>query len=256
MKADCNDCNLKDVNEYEEETANIMNEEETESTAFWFEDPNILLNTKYVYEFYPTDEMDYNRMLNAVSRSVILLTLIVFAINPGYRVLSLFALTMGIIFLMHHYKNKEGAKKEGFDGVAKEYLESMGQEVGTEHVFTSPSSSNPFGNVLMTDYVNAPEKRPAPPSYNGNIQEKIKDAAKAAVQEANPDHPGLADKIFKGLGDEMNFDQSLRQFSSMPSTTIPNDQEAFANFCYGSMVSCKEGNGFACARNLSRHTNY
>ena len=81
MKADCNDCNLKDVNQFEEESSNIMNEEEIESTAFWFEDPNILLNSEYVYELYPTDEMDYNRMLNAVSRSVILLSFVIFAIN-------------------------------------------------------------------------------------------------------------------------------------------------------------------------------
>ena len=53
----------------------------------------------------------------------------------------------------------------------------------------------------------------------------------------------------------MHFEQSLRQFTSNPGSTIPNDQGAFADFCYGSMVSCKEGNQFACARNLSRHIN-
>jgi type III restriction enzyme len=47
----------------------------------------------------------------------------------------------------------------------------------------------------------------------------------------------------------------MRPFYSNPGTTIPNDQGAFADFCYGSMISCKEGNAFACARNLSRHTN-
>jgi hypothetical protein len=51
------------------------------------------------------------------------------------------------------------------------------------------------------------------------------------------------------------FEQSLMPFNSNPNTTIPNDQQAFAEFCYGSMISCKEGNQFACARNLSRHTN-
>ena len=62
-------------------------------------------------------------------------------------------------------------------------------------------------------------------------------------------------KLFKDLGDQYIFEQSLRPFNSTSSTTIPNDQGAFADFCYGSMVSCKEGNMFACARNLARHTN-
>jgi hypothetical protein len=45
--------------------------------------------------------------------------------------------------------------------------------------------------------------------------------------------------------------------NKVPETdTIPNDQGAFAEFCYGSMISCKEGNNFACARNMSHYTNY
>ena len=62
-------------------------------------------------------------------------------------------------------------------------------------------------------------------------------------------------KLFKDAGSELMFEQSLRPFNSNPSTTIPNDQAGFAEFCYGSMISCKEGNQFACARNLARHTN-
>ena len=79
--------------------------------------------------------------------------------------------------------------------------------------------------------------------------------AKELVKNANPDQPDIADKLFKDLGEQLMFEQSLRPFHSTPNTTIPNDQGAFAEFCYGSMVSCKEGNSFACARNLPRYTN-
>ena len=80
--------------------------------------------------------------------------------------------------------------------------------------------------------------------------------AKQLVVKSNPNQPDIADKLFKDLGEQYVFEQSLRPFHSNPSTTIPNDQQAFAEFCYGSMVSCKEGNPFACARNLTRHTNH
>ena len=138
----------------------------------------------------------------------------------------------------------------------KDYLDNNQDIVMTSNVFSEPTSENPFGNVLVSDYQDNVDKKPAPPSYNRNIQEQITMAAKKNVQEANPDHPNIADKLFKGLGEELSFEQSLRPFSSNPSTTIPNDQGAFADFCYGSMVSCKEGNQFACARNTSHYTNY
>ena len=48
--------------------------------------------------------------------------------------------------------------------------------------------------------------------------------------------------------DQYVFEQSLRPFHSTASTTIPNDQQSFSEFCYGGMVSCKEGNAFACAK--------
>ena len=64
------------------------------------------------------------------------------------------------------------------------------------------------------------------------------------------------DKLFKDLGEQYTFEQSLRQFHSNPNTRIPNDQKSFAEFCYGNMVSCKEGNLFACARNKMNHNLY
>ena len=123
-------------------------------------------------------------------------------------------------------------------------------------MFDEPTSENPFSNVMMSDYDYNPNKKPAPPAFNKNVNETILEEAKQLVVKSNPNQPDIADKLFKDLGEQYVFEQSLRPFHSNPSTTIPNDQQAFAEFCYGSMVSCKEGNPFACARNLTRHTNH
>ena len=50
----------------------------------------------------------------------------------------------------------------------------------------------------------------------------------------------------------MELEQSLRQFYSTANTTIPNNQAGFAEFCYGNMSSCKEGDDMACSKNLRR----
>lgn len=124
------------------------------------------------------------------------------------------------------------------------------------NVFDKPNSNNPFSNVLIPDYEYNPGKKPAPPAFNENTNDQILEQAKKLVSELNPGQPDIAEKLFRDLGEQYVFEQSMRQFSSNPSTTIPNDQTGFAEFCYGSMVSAKEGNLFAAARNLPRYNNY
>ena len=239
-------------------------EKNVEKVPFFTENPNVLFQQKYIFEFFPIDSMTYEQKLNAIARTVIVLTLISFIFTQNIRTLLVGVITLGAVFVMYFYHDKERKKvdskkltdtKEGFDGPGLAYYVENNIPVPAD-VFTTPDSSNPFSNVLMTDYEYNPNKKPAPPAFNSSINEQILTQAKKLVNDANPDQPDLSNKLFKDLGEQMEFEQSLRQFNSNPATTIPNDQGAFAEFCYGSMVSCKEGNKFACARNLSRPTLY
>jgi len=234
-----------------------------DSIPFWSENPNILFDQRYIFEFFPIDSMSYEQKLNAITRTIIILTILGFAFSNNLRILIIGLITIGVIYLMKYYHDIEKKKveinkltKEGFDsGPAYDHLKSKNIAI-KPGMFQEPDSSNPFSNVLITDYDYNPNKKPAPPTYNENINKKILTEAKQFVSDANPDQPDIADKLFKDLGDQLVFEQSLRQFNSNSSTTIPNDQGAFAEFCYGSMISCKEGNNFACARNMSHYTNY
>jgi hypothetical protein len=231
---------------------------------FWSDNPNVLFQNKYITEFFPVESMTYNQKLNAISRSIILLTIISFLYTRSFRILIIGIITMLSIFLLHYYHNKDITKTnsikkraeafvEGFDNPALEVLKKYNVDPIT--TFDAPSSTNPFSNVLIPDYEYNPQKKPAPPSYNENVNSTILDKAKQLVIDQNPGQPDIADKLFTDLGEQFVFEQSLQPFYSNPATTIPNDQAGFADFCYGSMVSCKEGNLFACARNLDRHTN-
>lgn len=232
-----------------------------EHPKFWSDDPNILLQKDYIFEFYPVDTMTYEQKLNAISRLVILVTVITFMLTKSLRILVISAITLFSIFILYFYQEKRLKKErkspeihEGFDEPGIAYLTQNNIPI-PEHAFSKPSINNPFSNVMLPDYDYNPNKKPAPPAYSSDINQDILYNAKQLVIDSNPDQPDIADKIFKDLGDNLNFEQSLRPFNSNPSTTIPNDQAAFADFCYGSMVSCKEGNLFACARNLARHIN-
>ena len=225
-----------------------------EGPPFWSTNPNILLQQDYIFEFYPVSSMTYEQQLNAVSRTIIVLALITFIFTHSIRILVISAITLFSIFILYFYQEKSIKKNEGFDDAGIAYLKQNNIPI-SDTTFSSPTVNNPFSNVLLPDYDYNPNKKPAPPSYNDDVSQDILYQAKQLVVDSNPDQPDIADKLFKDLGDNFNFEQSLRPFNSNPSTTIPNDQSAFADFCYGSMVSCKEGNLFACARNLARHTN-
>ena len=215
---------------------------------FWSEDPNILFQS---LEFFPVDSMTYNQNLNAISRLVILFTVFGLVFTRNVRLLFIGGITLVAIYILHTINaSKTKTSTENFSTVVKTLFNN--NLPSSSETFMESSSQNPFSNVLMTDYDYNPNKKPAPPSYIGDT---ILEQAKKTVVELNPGQPDIADKLFRDLGEQLVFEQSLRPFYSNASTTIPNDQQAFAEFCYGSMISCKEGNPFACARNLSRHTN-
>lgn len=213
---------------------------------FWVDNPNILMKQDYISEFFPTDEMTFNQKLNAVTRTVIMLTILVSILTKSVRVLIGAFLTLGAIVMLHKYhKGNESFSNPALDILNKNQLMK-------NDVFDKPTSSNPFSNVLVTDYEDNPNKKPAPPSKNDSVMVN----ARKMVDEANPGQPNITDKLFLGLNEKLNFEQSMRQFHSTASTTIPNDQGAFADFCYGGMKSCKEGNLFACAKNMSHYNLY
>jgi len=214
-----------------------------DAVTFWGENPNVLIGS----EWFPVETMSYAQKLNAVTRFVVVSTALLFLFTHNLRVLLVSALTMAAIWVIYYFP----LNKEGFKYISP--TEALLENVEIPNLFDTISSTNPLGNVLMTDYDAAANKKPAPPSYTQHSQAAIVNQTKQMVAENNPQQPDIADKLYQSLDDQLSLEQSLRPFFSNPSTTIPNDQGAFADFCYGSMVSCKEGNPFACARNLARH---
>lgn len=223
---------------------------------FWGDDPNVLLNNEFLFEFFPVEKMSFEQKLNAISRTVILLTLITFFYTKSMRILLIGGISIFFIFILHKSKKVEKEehqkKKEGFS--PKDDVDLI-KSVDMTNVFREPDSSNPFGNILVTDYIYDPKRKPAPPAFNQKVNAEIIEQAKEVVRKMNPDQPDITEKLFQDLGDQYVFEQSLRPFHSTASTTIPNDQQSFSEFCYGGMVSCKEGNAFACAKNNAGNYN-
>ena len=242
-------------------------------TAFWLNDPTALFNNAGITQIVPTSDMDREARLNAISRMIILLTILGYALTMSYKLILLGAISLGMIALLYTTQNKAYAnataatataatatsnppdgKKEGFANYANYNTGGRRRNTAMNAVapagltFQAPTPQDPLMNVLLTDIQDRPARPAAEPAFNPKVERDINESTQQFVVEDLGGNPNLEDRLFRDLGDNYEFSNSMRNYFATPNTRIPNDQHAFAEFCYGDMVSCKEGNMMACAR--------
>jgi hypothetical protein len=237
------------------------------TSMFWINEPSILLNKDYILQVWPSSKMSYEEKLNAISRLVIILTVLGFVLTMNKSILLIGVVTLVVIFAMYKMRKQKVTKdmldgsKEGFSGIdvknqqetiinpdtLKSYLKSE---------FMPVNKKNPLGNVLLTEIMDNPTRKPAPPSFNTEVYEDINVSTKKMVQSLNPGIKNTNKQLYGDLGEQFEFDQSQWSFYSTPNTKIPNDQGAFADYLYGDMPSCRDGNAFACVQDNIRYNLY
>ena len=133
--------------------------------------------------------------------------------------------------------NKVVSNLEGFGNAGSGRILSTTSQINKElnHNFSPTTPENPMSNVLLTDIQDNPNKKSAPPSFLPEVHSNITSSAKKMVEKVNKSNPNIDKRIFSGLGENFDFDTSMRQFTSTANTRIVNDQGAFAQFLYGNM---------------------
>ena len=64
---------------------------------FWTNEPTILFNKEYMFELWPTSDMCYEQKLNAITRLVILITILGYVSTTSTRILVVGTLTLAVI---------------------------------------------------------------------------------------------------------------------------------------------------------------
>lgn len=225
---------------------------------FWGISPFVLIDPKYIGEIFPANKQTTTQKYNSLTRLIIIVTIIIFIFTLSPTLLLVSALSLVAIYIVYYQYETETANtiKEGFTAPTQLVTDMMTEngidELPPKGVFDEITPLNPFSNVLLTDYTYNVNKKAAEPAFNETIMENINSNTKKMVQQLNPKINDLEAKLYRGLGDQLTFEQSMQRFVSNPATTIPNNDKAFKEFCYGGMTSCKDGNPFACAQNMSR----
>lgn len=207
-------------------------------TKFWLNDPNVLLDRNHITEIFPDKNFSLAQKLNAITRLVIVMTILGYLFTRSVKILVSAAITLVIVVIM--FKTK--SQKEGFSEFKKKDLEHYKKEIKTDNyikqTFTTPTKKNPAMNVLMDEYKYNPKRPAAAPIYNDQIKKEVNENAKNENK-----------KLYRNLGDNILYENSMHNFYTMPNTKIPNNQKDFALFCYGNMPSCKEGDSLQCTKN-------
>jgi hypothetical protein len=230
------------------------------NTPFWGNQPEVLLNKNEIMELWPTPEMSYESKLNAITRLIILLTLIGFIFTFSLQLFFIGMITILLIYFLYFTNFKEGFElKSSILGKQNNSPKIINPETLVENLktdFYPTSSKNPFSNVLQTDIKYDPDRKSAPPSFNPQVHEDITISTKKMVQDLNPGIVNTNKQLFGDLYEQFNLDQSNRVFFSNANTRVANDQGAFANYLYGNMPSCRNNDTLECVKDNFRYILY
>jgi hypothetical protein len=186
----------------------------------WFDDPKQLIDAEQVSQFWPTNDQTPEDRVNAASRFIIYVSCILYLIRRDPRVFVLGATVIGVIYVLY----KSRMVKEGY-GVA-----TVG---GACQI---PTMDNPMGNVLITDYTDAPNRLEA--CYYSSV--------KPFISSYNSDRIPYDSGRSRTAMPKYLRNAAERQFVSNPVTKIPGDQTGFAEWLYGPKNSpmCKSDTRF------------
>jgi hypothetical protein len=181
-------------------------------------------------------------------------------LTSSIRILVAGIVTIVVIFVMYKMRKqkltseimKEGFKISGnessFDKT-KTITNPETLQSALKSEFKSGNKKNPFSNVLLTDIMDDPDRKAAPPSFNPEVDVDITKNIKKSVQFMNPGIKNTNKQLYGELWENFELDQSNRAFFSTANTRVVNDQGAFSKFLYGDMPSAK---GSSVEDNLQR----
>lgn len=195
----------------------------------WYDDIQGLFTVDRYYVIIPSQTMTLEEKLNACVRFFIYLGVILALLKNDARYLFFGIVALVLSVILYQYEQKDKQRAEAF-------LASKNLDVMNEQLCVRSTLDNPFMNPSVYDYGANPTRPSACDVTNPKIQNAI---------DAN-----FSAKLFKDVGDLYGKMASQREFYTVPSTTIPNDQGGFAEWCYGRGPTCKEGAGDQCLRNM------
>lgn len=197
----------------------------------WFEAPFEFITASNYDRFLPSAAMTKVQQMNCVLRFSIYFAgvCIVMVRNVNILIVPLVAALITYHLVIADRRNDDSEQL---------LLEGMQAELDmrSREPCRLPTKENPFMNVLISDYATDPARPKACSMDSPRIARDADTLAGATL------YTDVDDVSLRGVLNDRN-----RPFYTTSSTTIPNDQNGFASWCYRpSGRTCKEGNYDRC----------
>jgi hypothetical protein len=219
-----------------------------EETPFWSSNLSLL----FYPEILPTSSMTSTQKWNATSRLILLISVVVSLLRGSLDSLVLGVIILGLIALAYPYfvdKKKDSTKLnlEKPLSLPPKPLASpsssakLPPSVPLMKPKMRPTKNNPFMNIntlqlgqpeSFQDELDIVDSLLLENSQGASNPSDSSDSSDSSTQSKEIDKHFYQD-LFRDTSDIYGKVHSQRQFYTMPVTTIPNDQEKFANWLYG-----------------------
>jgi hypothetical protein len=201
-------------------------------SPFWYQDPMVLCQKLYIFDWVPTESMNYNEKLNALSRLVIVLTSVAFVFQPSLRLLLIGLVTLVVIVWLH---GRRRIMQEGLEASSSSSSSSSSDAAvaGTETGETEESSSGPVPANTKMDMDKKKEKRkkkggalpPAPSPYTYTDPETLETFLKSEFQSGTAKNP-FSNVLLTDIGDTPQRKAAPPSFHPEVDNTIVRDTKS------------------------------
>lgn len=167
-----------------------------------------------VWSFIPTPDMSLQEKLNAVTRFALYYSILLILVKQSFHYAYIFIFVALCTVAVYHTERS----KESYDTQLQDRLNIKNVPYHTDRYAYKPTKNNPFMNVSLGDLENFP-RRPAAANVRApNVRAEVHDIFNKSFPRDDMDLYGAR--------------SSDRQFYTMPVTTVPNDQQSFADWLY------------------------
>jgi len=182
----------------------------------WFQDPKQFFRKDKVLDFWPSTTQTPAERINATTRFIIYSACFIYLTKRDIRIFVLAGMVIAVLYVLE----KGGLVS---DGLPTDVHPTFSHDQDYSPDCQLPTADNPMANVLLGDYNTNPNRPPACyyPTVAGDVKKLLDDTIPYDCGRSRCPLP------------KYQRNAAARQFITAPVSTIPGDQTAFAEWCYG-----------------------
>ena len=204
--------------------------------AFFWEQPSVLVSNAWWRRWTkPKNATCASEIVNEVAAVYVFTFFLSAIVSVGIENPFAIPIAMAIatLYLFPAFLSLYSLRDYSCDSTDTEEVREAFEDIPVKATETGPTAANPFMNVLISEIKYNPNRPPAADITKADMGDSL-DSFFRVQWASDPT-------------DVFGRTQSQRQFITMPSTSIPNDQGSFMNWLYKIPgKTCKEGGKEAC----------